>query len=282
MASANDTFFENRKEELSMRQSQKDILVYPHKFSNSITINELREKYNFLDNGETHIDKHSISGRIIRWREQSKKLTFSTIRGNGYEIQVIFNFAYYQGDFSDITSILRRGDIIGCTGVPHRTRRGELSLLLCDAKLLSPCLRMLPEPGGLSDQELRYRKRYIDGIVNHDEFRRIFTERAKIITYVRKFFQDRDFIEVETPTINSVAGGANAKPFETKINATNKQAVLRISPELYLKQLVVSGFDKVFEIGRQFRNEGLDLTHNPEFTSIETYEAYSDYYDLWK
>jgi lysyl-tRNA synthetase class 2 len=278
--SGNEKYFHSRREELQKREDDQKLIPYPHKFHVSTSIANFKMNYSEIENGASSEDKCSVSGRIISWREQSKKLIFCTIRGDGDELQLVLNLAKYEGDFTDVPHLYRRGDIIGASGVPHRTRRGELSLLVSNAQLLSPCLRMLPEQGGLNDKELRFRKRHIDGIVNHGHLRYILSERAKIINFIRNFFSSRNFIEVETPSINLVAGGATARPFVTHVNALEMDAVMRISPELYLKQLVVAGFEKVFEIGKQFRNEGLDLTHNPEFTSIEAYESYCDYYDL--
>ncbi len=174
------------------------------------------------------------------------------------------------------------GDIIGVRGLAGRSNTGELSLFPISTVLLSPCLRMLPSKVyGLKDQETRYRQRYLDLMLNQQNRQNFYT-RAKIINFIRRFLDERGFLEVETPMMNAIPGGAAARPFKTYHNDLNLDMYMRIAPELYLKQLVVGGLDRVYELGRQFRNEGIDLTHNPEFTSVEFYWAYQDYEDLMK
>ena len=172
------------------------------------------------------------------------------------------------------------GDIVGVAGPVHKSGKGDLYVYIEHAQLLTKSLRPLPDKyHGLQDQEIRYRQRYIDLIMN-DEVRRTFRIRSQMIDGIRDYLTDRDFLEVETPMMQSIPGGASAKPFETYHNALDLSMFLRISPELYLKRLVVGGFERVFEINRNFRNEGLSTRHNPEFTMIEFYQAYADYNDL--
>lgn len=191
--------------------------------------------------------------------------------------------ANYTADFELLHTALRRGDIIGVEGVPGRSKTNELSIRPTRIEILSYCLHMLPTQAAVQlnplTKDTRYRHRYLDLLTNSN-VKRIFKIRNQVIDFIRSFLRERDFLEVETPMMNMIPGGASARPFETFHNDLNMRLFMRIAPELYLKMLIVGGFDRVFEIGKQFRNESIDLTHNPEFTTCEFYWAYADYNDL--
>jgi len=269
---------------LDHRQKTLGIKTYPHKFHTTNSVEEILTKYAHLTNGESlESATHSVAGRVMSKRESGAKLVFYDLVGEGQKIQIWLNVELLTDDNKEIINTVNRGDIIGVTGYPSRTRRGELSLVPTRVELLTPCTLMIPGArDGLTDQETRYRQRYLDLIVNQTRERDIFYTRANIIKYIRRFLDDRRFLEVETPMMGSIVGGAAARPFITKHNDLNLEMLMRISPELQLKMLVVGGFERVYELGRQFRNEGIDLTHNPEFTSCEFYMAYADYHDLIK
>lgn len=280
-------YFEIRSSRIdALRKEKGDKNPYPHKFQVSTTLQDFRKKYSNLKKGETLPDVEvSVAGRIMVKRASGSKLKFYSLTNDAVEVQVMAQAQDCKGDFQEMHSGLRRGDIIGVVGYPGRTNpakggEGELSVFAKTVKLLTPCLHMLPtEHYGFKDQEARYRKRYLDLIMNKSS-RDIFITRCKIIQYIRHFLDSRDFTEVETPILNVIAGGATAKPFVTHHNDLNMDMYMRIAPELFLKELVVGGMNRVYEIGRQFRNESIDMTHNPEFTTCEFYQAYADVYDL--
>ncbi|TYJ46043.1 hypothetical protein E1A91_A02G095800v1 [Gossypium mustelinum] len=299
-------FHENRLKFLAAQKAEGKN-PYPHKFFASMSIIEYINKYGSLANGE-HIEDVvvSLAGRIMSKRSSSSKLFFYDLHGDGAKVQVMADASKSgldEAEFAKFHSGVKRGDIVGVTGFPGKTKRGELSIFPKSFTVLSHCLHMMPRqkagpdasvkktdlwvPGStrnpeayiLKDQETRYRQRYLDLMLNL-EVRQIFKTRSKIISYVRSFLDNLDFLEVETPMMNMIAGGAAARPFVTHHNELNMKLYMRIAPELYLKELVVGGLDRVYEIGKQFRNEGIDLTHNPEFTTCEFYMAFADYNDL--
>lgn len=288
-------YFKNRSHRIQklMEDPHGAYYPYPHKWHIDFTIPEYVHKYEpqcqtkgaFLENVV------SIAGRINSLRAASSKLVFYDVVAEGAKVQLMVDAKNYhdEAEFEEIVSTLRRGDIVGAKGNPGRTNPkdkdgvhnpGEFSLRPTHLRLLAPCLHMLPmERVGVKDPDVRYRQRYLDLICNRG-VKEKFVIRTKVIKFVRKYLDDLGFLEVETPTLNIIPGGAAATPFDTHHKELDLKMYMRIATELYLKQLIVGGIDRVYEIGKNFRNEGMDMTHNPEFTACEFYWAYKDVYDL--
>jgi lysyl-tRNA synthetase class 2 len=253
---------------------------YPVRFDRTHTLAEVREQWQGLDDGTSTADAVRVAGRVLLVRDQGK-LVFATIRDGTGELQLFVSRGELGDDaFARFGDEIDRGDWVGVEGTVMKTKRGELSVKVSAFALLAKSLRPLPEKWhGLTDTDTRFRQRYVDLVAN-DDARRVFAIRFAAISAIRQFLLGEGFIEVETPVLHPIPGGATARPFVTHHNALDMDLYLRIAPELYLKRLVVGGYERVFEIARVFRNEGLSTRHNPEFTMLELYQAFADYTDI--
>ena len=262
-----------RREKL---QKLKDMDKNPYEITNYDRTHFAKD---ILDNFDDYEGKYvSIAGRVMGKRGHGK-VTFLDILDPTGTIQSFVSKNNLEDVYEEV-KLLDIGDIIGIKGEVFKTKMGEISVRCEEFVILTKSLQILPEKfHGLKDPDLRYRQRYVDLIVN-PEIKETFIKRNKILKEIRKYLDDRDFLEVETPTLNTIAGGANARPFITHHNTLDIDMYLRIANELYLKRLIVGGFDRVYEMGKMFRNEGMDQTHNPEYTAIELYAAYADYKDM--
>ena len=266
---------------VAVRRAKREALLaagkdpYGHAFKYSHHLVDLAAQYEGLEDGASTEDEVQVAGRIMAKRDQGK-IAFLELRDSTGDIQLFCRInALGEDAFAELKN-LDVGDWIGVAGTMMRTKRGQLSVAIQSFELLSKSLRPLPEKfHGLADKETRYRQRYVDLVMN-PEVKDTFEKRFKIVAAIRRYMEDQGFYEVETPFLHPILGGANAKPFVTHFNALDRDYYLRIATELPLKRLLVGGFEKVFEIGRQFRNEGMDPFHNPEFTTMEAYQAFSD------
>ena len=265
-----------RREKLNQLRQQG--IAYPNDFKRDSFAADLHEQYD--NTSKEELDPQNIPVKIagrMMLKRQMGKATFATVQDVSGSIQLYLNNKGVSQDILDDFNHWDMGDIIGATGTLFKTNHGELTVRVSEIRVLSKSLRPLPDKHkGLSDQETKYRQRYVDLIANA-ESRETFIKRSQIIQSVRNFMVGEKYLEVETPMMHSIPGGATAKPFVTHHNALDIPLYLRIAPELYLKRLVVGGLERVFEINRSFRNEGMSVRHNPEFTMIEFYEAFSDY-----
>ncbi len=252
---------------------------YALRFEPSHRTAELQQAHADLPNGEERDVAVAVAGRVMTRRVMGK-LAFFTLADETGPIQLFIEKASLGDGFGHLTSLVDAGDLIGVSGSLRRTDRGELSVKVQSWQMLSKSLQPLPDKWhGLADVEKRYRQRYLDLIVSPDT-RETFRRRAFAVSSIRRWLDERGFLEIETPVLQSVPGGADARPFATHHNALDLPLTLRIATELHLKRLVVGGFERVYELGRIFRNEGISTRHNPEFTSIEVYQAYVDYNDM--
>lgn len=268
----------NRLKEVEEFRAE-NIDPFGHRFPRTHQINTLLEEYKDLSIGESRPEEISIAGRLMALRRHGKAI-FGNLEDMSARIQIyvqankIGERSFYHFSKIDI------GDILGVSGIIFKTRTGEITILVKKFTLLCKSIRSLPEKWhGLKDTEIRYRKRYLDLMVN-SEVKDIFIKRSKILQSIRDFLNKQGYLEVETPIMQPIPGGATARPFITHHNALHRDFYLRIAPELYLKRLLVGGFEKVYELSRNFRNEGISTRHNPEFTMLELYEAYGDYHTV--
>ena len=278
---------ENLNNEMQERRNKLSALreqgqAYPNDFRRDAVSSDIINALSDKSAEELAADPKTftIAGRMMTRRIMGKA-SFATLQDMGGKIQIyVTRDALPEGQYQELFKKLDLGDIIGVTGYAFKTKTGELTLHVTALRLLVKALRPLPEKyKGLTDQEARCRQRYLDLIAN-EESRRTFEIRTKIVSFIRSYMDSHRFMEVETPMMHVIPGGANAKPFITHHNALDIDMYLRIAPELFLKRLVVGGFERVYEINRNFRNEGIDVRHNPEFTMMEFYMAYHDYHDL--
>ena len=264
-----------RRDKLNQIRQQRQ--AFPNTFNPTHLANELAEKYDNVDREalEAAGDTVAMAGRIVRMRGP-----FVVIQDRTGQIQLYLNNKSFSEELAAQIKSLDLGDIIGICGEVFRTNKDELSVRVASFELVTKSLRPLPDKfKGLTDTEMRYRQRYVDLIVN-EESKQVFKTRSAIVAFIRRYFDGLGFMEVETPMMQIIPGGATARPFVTHHNALSQDMYLRIAPELYLKRLVVGGFERVFELNRNFRNEGLSTRHNPEFTMLEFYQAYARYEDL--
>jgi len=281
MADREDTLLENRATKLA-RIRANGLDPYParfHRTFDSATATALFEELEETDPPDERLQNVSLAGRITSMRTMGKA-AFLDLQDASGSIQALLRQNNLEDEF-DLLKNLDIGDHLGVRGNLIRTRTGQVTIDALELTVTAKGMRPLPEKyHGLRDVETRYRQRYLDLIANQEEVMPVFVLRSKVIRGIRRFLDDQGFLEVDTPILVPVAAGAHAKPFVTHHNALDQQLYLRIATELYLKRLIIGGFDKVYEIGRVFRNEGIDQDHNPEFTLLESYEAYADYNDV--
>lgn len=273
----------NQRLEKLSKIKEKGINPYPYKFLRTNKSEDLQNKYKDLTNGIETQDEVVVAGRVHNERND---WMFIDLFDDSGKVQLYIDKENLSSEIIDLLPLLDKGDHIGAKGTVRRTSRGELSIKVKELTLLSKSLLPLPEiiEGkrrrlGITDVEVRYRQRYLDLIVNPAP-KETLKKRAKIVSEIRNYLNSRDYLEIDTPVLQTEAGGAEARPFITHHNTLGIDLYLRIATELHLKRLIVGGYEKVYEIGRVFRNEGISTKHNPEFTSIELYEAYSDYNDM--
>jgi lysyl-tRNA synthetase class 2 len=267
----------NRRTKLEQLR-EKNINPYPYRFERTHQSSQVIRNFDLLEANAATV---RLAGRIMSIRSHGKTL-FAHVKDGGGVIQIYLRKDDVGEEVFELFSLVDLGDIVGVEGTVFRTKTGEITVRVGRFELLTKTLRPLPEKWhGLQDKELRYRRRYLDLIAN-SEVLEVFRARTRITNMLRQFLDERGFLEVETPVLQTIYGGTNARPFETHLKALDLKLYLRIADELYLKRLVIGGIEKIYEISKDFRNEGMDRNHNPEFTMLEFYWAYADYHDLMK
>ncbi len=277
----------NEEQLIDERKRKRDELLkqginpYPYRYEPNATAEHIQEKYKDLQENSTTEDVYRIAGRIVALRRIGK-VTFMQLQDNTGRIQIFFKEDDLGKERYKLLKLYDMGDWIGAQGNIFATKTGEITLNVQLFDMLCKSLRPLPEKWhGLKDIELRYRKRYLDLIMNPD-VKETFVKRTKIVNSIRQYLDKRGYLEVETPVLQPIYGGGAAKPFTSHLNSLDMPVYLRIADELYLKRLIIGGFDKVYEFAKDFRNEDIDRTHNPEFTQLEIYEAWADFHDMQK
>jgi lysyl-tRNA synthetase class 2 len=261
------------------RLAEKGVPLYAENYKKNASVSQIKDKYSKLAPGEKSDEIYRIAGRLMIFRVHGKA-AFCDLKDADDKIQLYLNIKNIGEEKYNSFLDLDIGDWVGIEGNVFVTHKGELSINVAQYSLLSKSIRIMPEKWhGLKDVELRYRQRYLDFIVN-PEVKKVFLIRIKVVEAIREFLNGHGFLEVETPMLQPIPGGATARPFTTHHNALDMQLYLRIAPELYLKRLIIGGFEKVYEINRNFRNEGISHKHNPEFTMVEFYQSFADYNDM--
>ena len=259
----------------------KNLNPYPHNFKRTHISSQIQKQYEYLKTGESATEEVQTAGRLMLKRSMGKAAFFNIQDQEGC-LQCYIKTQELDEQSNQFFSLVDIGDIVGFRGTLFRTKKGELTLRCKNFQILCKSIEPLPEKyHGVEDTELKYRRRYLDFIIN-SESKKVFLIRSQVIKEIRSFMDKRGFIEVDTPVLQPLYGGAEAHPFSTHHRALNCNLYLKISPELYLKRLIIGGFEKVYELGKSFRNEGIDRFHNPEFMMLEYYEAYTDYLDQMK
>lgn len=260
---------------------KKNLNPYPHNFKRTHVSAQIQKQYEHLKPGESTEEEMWVAGRLMLKRNMGKAVFFN-IQDQAGALQCYLKTQELDESSEQFFSLVDIGDIVGARGTVFRTKRGELTLRCKEFQILCKSIESLPEKyHGVEDTELKYRRRYLDLIMNPDS-KQVFLIRSKVIKEIRTFMDKRGFLEVDTPILQPLYGGAEAQPFSTHHRSLDCNLYLKISPELYLKRLIIGGFEKVYELGKNFRNEGIDRSHNPEFMMLEYYEAYTDYLDQMK